>query len=59
MGGTANPRAEEALLWVLNFSDGDYSLADIVRRSGLPEAEILEAGQRLLSHGLLREIDAD
>jgi aminopeptidase-like protein len=54
MGGQA--KAEDgglAMLWVLNFSDGDYSLLDIAEKSGLPFSSISAAAEALLEHHLL------
>ena len=47
--------AEMALLWVLNFSDGNNSLLDIAERSAMPFEKIHEAALLLEHHGLLRE----
>jgi aminopeptidase-like protein len=55
MGGTKNPAAEEALLWVLNFSDGSHSLLDIATRSGLSLAVLATAARQLNENGLLNE----
>jgi aminopeptidase-like protein len=44
---------EQALLWVLNLSDGLHSLLDISERSGLPYAEIRDAANRLVAADLL------
>jgi aminopeptidase-like protein len=55
MGGTASDRLEEALLWVLNFSDGEHSLLDIAERSGIGFASIRHATERLMESGLLGE----
>jgi aminopeptidase-like protein len=46
---------ELAMLWVLNFSDGEHSLLDIAERSGYPFGRILEAAELLTEHGLLEE----
>jgi aminopeptidase-like protein len=46
---------ETALLWVLNFSDGEHTLLDVSDRSGLPYPLIQEAAERLVEHGLLEE----
>ncbi len=54
-GGTKNPAAEEALLWVLNFSDGSHSLLDIATRSGLSLAVLATAAHQLKASGLLNE----
>jgi aminopeptidase-like protein len=56
IGGYADVRAMElAMLWVLNFSDGEHSLLDIAERSGYPFGRILEAAELLTEHGLLEE----
>lgn len=44
---------EMAMLWVLNLSDGRYSLFDIAERSKLPFAAIKAAADALLAAGLL------
>lgn len=46
---------ELALLWVLNFSDGNFSLLDIADKSGLPFVYISEAAAKLLDTDLLTE----
>jgi aminopeptidase-like protein len=54
MGGHGDARAtEEALLWVLNFSDGRHSLLDIAERSRLPFERIQLAAMTLAEHALL------
>ena len=53
VGGTKNDRVEEAMLWVLNFSDGGHSLLDIATRSGLPFATLSAAADQLNQAGLL------
>jgi aminopeptidase-like protein len=57
MGGPEAERAQLALLWVLNQSDGGNSLLDIAERSGLPFAALREAADRLTEGGLLVEAD--
>ncbi|BFU93479.1 MAG: dTDP-4-dehydrorhamnose 3,5-epimerase (fragment) [Nitrospira sp.] len=52
-GETDQPLNELATLWVLNLSDGQYSLLDIAERANLPFRVIHEAAERLLRHGLL------
>jgi aminopeptidase-like protein len=47
---------ELALLWVLNFSDGNHTLLDIAERSGLEFDAIRAAADALLEHDLLREL---
>ena len=43
-----------ALLWVLNLSDGDFSLLDIAERAKMPFAVIKRAADRLSAAGLVR-----
>jgi aminopeptidase-like protein len=43
-----------ALLWVLNFSDGQHSLLDISERAGLPFETIRQAAELLERHELLK-----
>jgi aminopeptidase-like protein len=42
-----------AMLWLLNFSDGEHSLLDIAERSNQRFSEIKEAAARLEQAGLL------
>jgi aminopeptidase-like protein len=58
IGGDDAGRARElALLWVLNLSDGEYSLLEIVERSHMTFTSIREAADALLEVGLLREME--
>ncbi len=57
MGGTSSKGQEEAILWVLNFSDGKNSMLDIAERSGLDFSKLDEAAEVLLNHGLLRRVE--
>jgi len=57
MGGTASTGLEEALLWVLNFSDGDHSLLDIAERSNLEFSKLAETAELLVANGLLRIVE--
>ncbi len=52
-GDDAGRERELALLWVLNLSDGKYSLLDVAERSGLPFPRLREAADALLEVGLL------
>jgi aminopeptidase-like protein len=54
VGGRSPAQREQALLWVLNQSDGSRSLLDIARRSGIDFAEIREAAGALEDARLLR-----
>jgi aminopeptidase-like protein len=51
-GGGARER-EMALLWVLNFSDGEHDLIAIAERSQLPFPAVRAAADDLLAAGLL------
>jgi len=54
MGGLQDrAEIELALLWVMNFSDGDHSLLDISDRSGHRFDVIRRAAEILFEHGLL------
>lgn len=59
LGGAGDPgRAQQAMLWVLNLSDGAHDLLSISERSGLPFGTVRAAAEVLLEHGLLREVEA-
>jgi aminopeptidase-like protein len=47
----------QAVLWVLNLSDGAYSLLDVAERSAIPFALVAEAADTLVANGLLAEGD--
>jgi aminopeptidase-like protein len=54
MGGRKDASSYEmSLLWVLNLSDGGYSLLDIAERSGIAFSSIQEAANALVDCGLL------
>ncbi|MBI1767591.1 MAG: DUF4910 domain-containing protein [Bacteroidetes bacterium] len=48
-----------SLLWVLNFSDGNHSLLDISKESGINFESISKAASKLFEHKLLIEIGHD
>jgi aminopeptidase-like protein len=56
VGGTNNAELEEALLWVLNYSDGEHSLLDIVELSKLEFTKIRHAADLLAANNLLQLI---
>jgi len=58
LGGSGAATREQALLWVLNQSDGTRSLLDVTRRSGMEFAAIHQAATTLERAGLLRAADA-
>jgi aminopeptidase-like protein len=45
------------MLWVLNQSDGEHSLLDVARRSGLDLDLLAGAAERLVAAGLLAPAD--
>jgi aminopeptidase-like protein len=47
---------EGALLWVLNFADGEHDLLSIAQRSGLSFEAVADAADALVEHDLLREL---
>ncbi len=49
-------RRIEALLWLLNYSDGEHDLLDIAERSGLDIGELHQAARDCLAKGLIREL---
>ncbi|MEZ5312569.1 MAG: DUF4910 domain-containing protein [Thermoanaerobaculia bacterium] len=53
-GDNAGREDELALLWVLNLSDGDHSLAEIAERSGMAMERIRAATKRLVEAELVR-----
>jgi aminopeptidase-like protein len=42
-----------AMLWVLNFSDGEHSLLDIAERAGIDFDVIADTAEILTQHALL------
>jgi len=55
-GDSDGAKREMAMLWVLNLSDGHYSLLDIAERAGIPFEIVHDAAETLCNHGLLKEI---
>ena len=55
-GQTSQPAQEEAMLWVLNQSDGTHSLLMIAGRAKLSFDLIREAADTLLAHQLLERV---
>jgi aminopeptidase-like protein len=54
VGGVADTAARQlAMLWVLNGSDGDYTLLDIAERSGMKFENLQDAADLLADNGLL------
>ena len=60
MGGdSGGNQLVQALLWVLNMSDGGNHLVDIAERSALSFATMRRAAELLCEHGLLEESPND
>ncbi len=57
-GGKGGRLFEEAVMWVLNFSDGEHSLLDIAERSKMEFAKLAEAAEGLIVNNLLRRIES-
>ena len=53
VGGETIAAENMAMLWALNFSDGEHSLLDIAERAKLPFEIVLRAARLLKAHGLL------
>jgi len=59
LGGLSQTKQRQmAMLWLLNFSDGDHSLEDIADRSQLPAEELREAARALEKNGLLKQLSS-
>ncbi|MBV9696175.1 MAG: DUF4910 domain-containing protein, partial [Gammaproteobacteria bacterium] len=58
LGGAGPAAQEEAMLWVLNQSDGEHSLLSIAQRSGLSLTSVQAAAQALARARLLRPAGA-
>jgi aminopeptidase-like protein len=56
VGGGPAEEERNALLWVLNLSDGQHSLLDIAERSGLSFFKIHQAAEVLRENGLLAAV---
>ncbi len=59
VGGEKNEETinKMALLWILNYSDGNHSLLDISIRSGINFEDILNASEILKNVNLLKDIN--
>lgn len=57
IGGDKDAYASNmAMLWILNLSDGEHSLADIAERSGIPLEKIEATAALLKEKGLLADV---
>jgi aminopeptidase-like protein len=58
-GGSSDPQSlSRALLWVLQFADGEHDLIEVARRSELPMEIICRAADALEAHGLVERVAA-
>lgn len=55
-GVTTDVTFKQAVLWILNLSDGHHRLDDIAVRSGLDRSILSQAANKLMDCGLLRKI---
>ena len=56
IGSEQHARTREmAMLWVLNYADGEHTLLDIAERAGLPFQHLRQAADALLAHQLLAD----
>ena len=59
VGGAFDSKSiEMAMLWVLNYSDGDHDLLDIASRAALPFDAVKRAADLLVEHDLLVPVTA-
>jgi aminopeptidase-like protein len=58
IGGASDGKTGElAMLWILNYSDGEHSLLDIAAMSGFSFTLLKQAASRLSEQGLLARVD--
>ena len=57
IGGQAGKESIQALLWLLNYSDGEHDLLEIAERSGIPFETLADAADRCVAERLLRPVD--
>lgn len=55
-GGKGGRLVEDAILWVLNFSDGEHTLLDIAERSKMEFSKVAAAAEVLAAHGLVNRM---
>ena len=59
VGGAFDSKSTEmAMLWVLNYSDGEHDLLDIASRADLPFDAVKRAADLLVDHDLLAPVPA-
>jgi len=56
-GSTGNDIDQMAILWVLNFSDGDHSMFEIAERAGMDFRRIKRAAEALQKVQLLKQVN--
>lgn len=57
LGTTAQATSTSAVMWLLNYSDGQHDLLDIAARSGYGIESLAAGAQACLEHGLLAASD--
>jgi len=57
IGGPNSSSLEEAMLWLLNYSDGSQTLLDIAGRSRMPLDVLAEGAGLLAAHGLVTAVE--
>lgn len=56
LGGRSDQQSmQQAMLWLLNMSDGQHSLLEITQRSTLPFSSMVEAAALLSEHSVIEE----
>lgn len=55
-GGKNLKSREYAMLWLLNFSDGEHGLLDIAERSGMPVSDLRAVAHDLADAGILKRL---
>jgi aminopeptidase-like protein len=58
LGHTGVPDFTRAVLWLLNYSDGQHDLLSIAEKSGLSMQQLHEAAKRCLAVGLVEKMPA-
>jgi aminopeptidase-like protein len=57
IGGQKNANIDQmAIFWLLNFSDGNYSIRDIVKKSKMDETKLAKTAEILVECNLLRKL---
>jgi aminopeptidase-like protein len=57
MGGKGGRLFDEAVVWLLSFSDGEHSLLDIAERSKVEFVKLAQTAETLVTNGLLQKTE--